>query len=266
MREDWKKIIEEEMMKDVESIMEEINSNPAYKDVVAPEEIHDRLFAQIHEYEQQRLYKQLSDEDKELIRLGKVYKKRRKLSKCLILVAAVLVVLGIGTVCIGKDENIFRVISSMFTGGERTLIDSESTELTTCVEAIEVYERIEAEYGLCPAELGYLPVDTKFEEAVFGTEIQNISMIYTTKNGTMVYTIRPNYRESSYGTIIKDEKLREYSIVVEDVEVDLTEYKILESDENRWVAHFYYRDIQYRLEITNMQQIEVEKIINNLKF
>lgn len=266
MREDWKKIIEEEMMKDVESIMEEINSNPAYKDVVAPEEIHDRLFAQIHEYEQQRLYKQLSDEDKELIRLGKVYKKRRKLSKCLILVAAVLVVLGIGTVCIGKDENIFRVISSMFTGGERTLIDSESTELTTCVEEVDVYERIEAEYGFWPVELGYLPLDAKFQEAIFGTEIQYITMIYKTEGGTIVYTIRPNYRESSNGTIIEEEKLREYSIVVKDVEVNLAEYKTAETGENRWVVRFEYQDVQYMLRITNMEQAEVEKIITNLKF
>lgn len=266
MREDWKKIIEEEMMKDVESIMEEINSNPAYKDVVAPEEIHDRLFAQIHEYEQQRLYKQLSDEDKELIRLGKVYKKRRKLSKYLILVAAVLVVLGIGTVCIGKDENIFRVISSMFTGGERTLIDSESTELTTCVEEVDVYERIEAEYGFWPVELKYLPIDAGFQEAVFSADIQSVTMTYTTNEGTIVYTIRPNYRESSYGTIVEDEKIHEYQIDVNDVEVMVTEYKIEDSNENRWAIHYEYHDVQYMLRITNMEQAQVEKIITNLKF
>ena len=129
MRDDWKKIIEKEMMEDAERIMEEVNSDPSLKDVIAPEEIHEKLFAQIHEYQKQKIFEQLSEEDKELIRLGKMYKKRRKWTKYLILVAAVLVVLGVGTVCIGEGEKIFQVISEMLRGKERTPVDVGETDL-----------------------------------------------------------------------------------------------------------------------------------------
>lgn len=36
----------------LEELMEQINRDPAYKNIEAPQEIHDRLFEQIREYEE----------------------------------------------------------------------------------------------------------------------------------------------------------------------------------------------------------------------
>lgn len=267
MRDDWKKIIEKEMMKDAERIMEEVNADPTLKDVKAPEEIHDKLFAQIHEYEKQRVHEQLSEEDRELIRLGKVYKKQRKWTKYLILVAAMLVVLGVGTVCIGEGGNVFGFMSRLFSGGEQTVVDSEDIEPIQYLAEDEAYEKIEEEYGFSPVRLEYLPDNTGFYEAVFSDDMQNVNMVYELENGTSIkYIIRPNYRESSLGIIIEDEKTQEYTCVVNDIEILLTEYNVVETKTNRWTALFVYQEAQYLLITTDMEQEEMEMIVNNLGF
>ena len=267
MRDEWKEIIQEEMMKDAERIMDEINADLSLKDVIAPEEIHEKLFAQIHEYERQRVFEQLSEEDKELIRLGKVYKKRRKWTKYLILVAAVLAVLGLGTVCIGEGEKVFSFMSRLFSGGDQTVVDSEEVEPIQYLDEDEAYEKIKKEYGFSPVRLEYLPNDTVFGEAVFSTEMQYVNMIYEINDkASVIYIIRPNYRESSYGTIIEDEKKQEYQMNVNNVEITVTEYNIVEIQENKWSVCFVYQDVQYLLRINNMEQAKVEKIINNLGF
>lgn len=267
MRDEWKEIIQEEMMKDAERIMDEVNADPSLKDVIAPEEIHEKLFAQIHEYERQRVFEQLSEEDKELIRLGKVYKKRRKWTKYLILVAAVLAVLGLGTVCIGEGEKVSQIISEMLHGKERKSVDLGETEVIKYLDEYEAYEKIEKEYGFSPVRLRYLPPNTGFCETVFSKDMQYVNIIYGINERTsIIYIIRPNYRESSYGTIIEDEKKQEYQMIVNNVEITVTEYNIMEIEENKWSVCFVYQDVQYLLRINNMEQGNVEKIINNLGF
>lgn len=267
MRDEWKDLIEKEMMIDAERIMEEINADPAFKDVKAPEELHDRVFAQIREYEEQRLLEQLSDADKELLRLGKVYKRRRKWKKCLILVAAVVGVLTFGTVCIGEDESIFSVMSRIFDGEEETVVDSEDVEPIVCIEEDEAFKEIEEIYGFTPVKLRYLPNNTTFFESVFSEDMQNVHMVYEMNDEIrIIYIIRPNYRESSFGAVIEDEKIREYQMIVENVEITVVEYNIAEKEENKWAVSFAYENVQYLLRINNVSQEEVEKIINNLRF
>lgn len=268
MRDDWKRIIKSEMMREASRIMEKINADPTLKDVKAPEEIYDQVFAQIREYEEQRTFEQLSEKDKELIRLGKVYKRRRKWNRCFILVAAVAVVLAVGTVCIGEDENIFSVISRMFTDDEQIIVNSENIEPITYIEESEAYEEIEKTYGFRPVRLRYLPQNTGFYEAVFSKDMQGINIIYEVNNETsIIYIIRPNYREASFGTIVEDEKIQEFQMSVNNnVIVTISEYRIEKTGESKWAAQFEYQNVQYMLRITNMHQEEVEKIIENLHF
>jgi hypothetical protein len=209
----------------------------------------------------------LSDEDKELIQLGKVYKKKRRFDRLVVALAAVIVGLWLGTVCIGHEGDVFSMMSRIFDKGEEVIIDSDSIEPIVYVEESEAYEQIEKEYGFTPVMLNYLPTDTSFKEAEFGKDIQGINMYYV-MNGraNIIYTIRPNYRESSLAIIVEDKKIREYTMVVNDVDISLTEYMIEDSGDNRWSIHWIYDNVQYLLRITNMEQSEAEEIINNLRF
>ena len=95
--EELKKIVKEGMETldaELEQVMKIINNDPALKDVKCPEEVHDKLFAQIAEYEEQKRLANLTDEEKEWIRYGKIYKKRHKWNRVAILIAAAGTVLA----------------------------------------------------------------------------------------------------------------------------------------------------------------------------
>lgn len=267
MNDEWKELIQKAMQEEAERILEEVNADPAMRDVQCPDSVREKLFAQIREYEEQKAYEQLSDEDKELIRLGKVYKKRRKWNKFMVLIAAVVAVLALGTVSMGEEKNILSFLKQILSGGERTTSDYGSTEPVLYDSEEELYEEIEKEYGFIPVKLDYLPQGLEFKEAVFGADIQSIYMYYGTKNSTDIsYNIRPNYRDSSFVTVIEDDKIQEYMMNVNGIEISLTEYNIEESNENRWSILWTYEEVQYTLNITDMKQAEVEKIINTLGF
>lgn len=265
--EDWKEFIKKEMDKSIDDIMAEIEADPKMKDVKPPEGMYEELMSKIHEHERQIIYDQLSDEDKKLIQLGKVYKKRRRFDRFVVALAAVIVGLWLGSVCIGDEGDVLRVVKQILNGGEQSVSDTGKTEMTHYDEEEELYEAIEEEYGFTPVKLEYLPTDSFFKEGAFSSDMQGINMYYV-KNGKIhiVYTIRPNYRESSLGIINEDEKKQEYTMVVQEVEVSLTEYNVEETGEKRWLLHWTHENVQYLLRITNEEQTEVEKIVKELAF
>lgn len=268
--EQLKRLVKEGMEWDAEEIIKIINSDPTLKDVKCPEEVHDRLFEQIRLYEEQKAQEardRLSHEDKELLRLGTIYRSRRKWNRYVVLAAALVAMLALGTVSIGEKDTFFNVISRLFSGGEQVIVDSEGIEPITYIDESEAYAEIEEEYGFVPIKLEYLPYNIEFLEATLGNEIQGINIIYgNADQADIIYVIRPNFRDSSFGTDIEDKKIQEYQMSVKDIDVSLTEYLIEDSGENRWAVQFEHQDVQYLLRITDMEQEEVEKIVNDLGF
>lgn len=265
--EDWKEFIKKEMGKSIDDIMAEIEADPKMKDVKPPEGMYEELMEKIHEHERQTIYEQLSDEDKELIQLGKVYKKKRRFDRFVVILAAMIVGLWLGTVCIGDEGDILRIVSTKLFGNDKTEINSGNVDPILYTQEEKVIEEIEHKYGFTPVRLDYLPLKTVFCEATFIPDIQGVNMVYEIGNETSLkYIIRPNYRESSFGIIFEDEKIQEYTIVVCDTDILITEYNIVGTGKNRWCISFEYQEVQYLLSITNMEQREVEKIVNNLGF
>lgn len=267
MHDEWRQIIGAEMEKEAEEIMKEVNSDPALKDVQAPPEIREALLQQIQEYEKQKIYDQLTDEDRELIQLGKCYKKTRKLGRYLVIAMAIVFILAMGSVSVGKGKNISRVISRMFAGREQTVSNSGDTAPSRYGEEAELREKIEEVYGFVPVRLMYFPEKTVFYEGVLGQDIQGANLIYEMQNGSsLIYIIRPEYRNSSIGTDVEDKKNQEYEMKVNGVSVTVTEYIIEETGVQKWAARFVYENVLYLLRVTDIEQKEMEKIINNLHF
>lgn len=268
--EQLKRLVKEGMEWDAEQIMKVINSAPTLKDVKCPEVVHDRLFEQIRLYEEQKAQQardRLSHEDKELLRLGTICRRRRKWNRYVALAAALVAILALGTVSIGEKDCFFNVLTRFFSGGEQVIVDSEGIEPITYIDESEAYAKIEELYGFTPVKLEYLPYNVEFLEAVMGDEIQGINIIYgNAEQADIIYIIRPNFRKSSFGTDIEDKKIQEYQMHVNDIAISLTEYLIEDSNQNRWSVQFEYQNVQYLLRITNMKQEEVEKIVNDLGF
>lgn len=267
MFDDWKNMLEEEMEREADLIMEEVNSDPLLQDVEAPPGMYEELMEQINEYERQMALKRLSDEDKEYMRLGKEYKKRRKNNQILMLAVAAVAAFTVGTVSIGENQSIFGFVSRLFKGGDQVIVNSDDIEPILYIDENELYEDIEKEYGFVPVTLGYLPEDVVFYEATFSKDIQTINIIYETSDNTsLVYVIRPNYRDASLGMVVEDAKIQEYQMKVRDVNVVVTEYQIVESGERKWTIHFEYEEATYMVRVLGMKQEEVERMVMNLVF
>lgn len=250
---------------DPEIILEEINNDPELRDVKAPDDLYDKVFAQIREYEEQKRLAALTDEDRELIRLGKIHRKRLSRRKYVVLAAALIAVFAIGTVSMGNDRNLLTYLKQLVLGGEQTVSDKGSIDPIQYADEAIAYEKIENSYEFSPVKLEYLPDGFVFQEADYYEDMQEIYMYYGNQNEAgIIYTIKPNFRESSYATIIEDEKIQEYSMRVGNTEVNLIEYRITDSTSNRWLVNWTFQEVQYVLNITDMERGEVELIVNGL--
>lgn len=267
MNDEWKEIIGAEWEKEAEEIMAEVDADPAMKDVQAPPELREELYQKIRELEKQKIYDQLTEEDQELIKLGKCYKKQHKYGRYVFAAMAVIAFLTMGNVSVGAGKRISRVFTRLFAGREQTTSDSGDTKPSIYDDEAEIRQKIEDAFGFAPVKLVYLPEKTVFYEGVFGTEIQGASLIYEMHNGSsLIYVIKPNYREGSIGIDIEDREIQKYHMNVNDVDVSVTEYVIEESGTQKWMAQFVYEDVLYMIRVTDIDQKEMEKIVNNLHF
>lgn len=257
----------EELVKSAKCIMEEVNADQDVVDRPLPPHIHEKIMQRIDAYEAKRETERLSAEEVEFIRLGKLYKKKRKMRKYFVLAAAVIGVLAFGITSMGENEKIFDRFKIMTTGREQTQINSsDSVVKETDWSEDEVYEEIESKYGFYPVKLDYLPDGIGFLEVDINEEIPNIYMLYGTNEDVKIsYQIRPNYRDSSWGKDVEDELLEEYEMQVDDVTLHLERYCVKNGVE-RWVVEFKHESASYSLIIVDYEKDEVEKIVENLYF
>lgn len=266
----WKEFIQREMDKEldeIEGVLEKINNDPVMKEWKMSDTVRDGILEKIQagEAEQSRL----SDDEKELIRLGMVYKKRRKWDKLLVLVAAVVCALAVGVTSIGGPKRVFEKFGWNIGDREQTNIDTDDDRIKEpdVVSEAEAYEKIEEEFGFYPVRLDYLSDGIEFDELIITEGAENIYLNYIGVNEeSIVYFIYPNYRAGSIGRDVEDELIDEYEKVVSDNTITIKEYLIEDNQESRYKASFEYLNVHYYLEIHNVESQEVEKIIENLYF
>lgn len=268
-----KRFLQDEMNREADLIMKEVDSDPSLSDVVAPDEIYDDLMQQIHEYEAEQANKnsQASEEEQELIRLGKLYKKKRSRRKYFVLLLAGVVVLAYGITSIGGGKKVFTEMKRMLgdkdtyvkvDSGEGEKIDSE--QITTEEDA---YDEIEEKLGFYPVRLYYLPEGMQFEEATVESEIQNARLYYSdNKDRILQFGIFTKNRTGSIGTDREDALLREYEQNVNGTIMNIKEYEVQDNHIARWSVAFEYKDIQYTIFLMGINEKEMNKIIENLYF
>ena len=265
----WKEFIQKEMdkeMEEIEGVLEKINNDPVMREWKAPEGLRDGLFEQIHAKEAEK--SRLSDDEKELIRLGMVYKKRRKWNKLLVLAAAVVCALAVGVTSIGGPKKVIEKVQGILESRERinndTNEDGRVDEIEVATEA-EAFQKVEDKFGFYPVAFDYLPEGIKFDEIIITEGAQNIYLNYVGDNQeTIVYFVYPNYRTGSIGRDVEDKLIDEYEKVVSDITINIKEYLIEENQESRYIAQFEYQNVYYVLRMNNVEEVEVEKIIENL--
>ncbi len=266
----WKRFLKNEMdkeMQEIDSILEEMENNPDTKGLQAPDTMWEGLAAKIQSAQENE--ERLTDEEQELIRLGMVYKKRKKWNKVAVLVAAVICMLAIGVTSMGGPSKVIQKVQGMLESRERINTDTEDGRMQAIetISEVEAYQKIEDDFGFYPVSLDYLPEGIEFESITPADDAQNICMCYGgEKEENIVYTIFPNYRISSIGRDVEDILIDEYDKVIQGNAVNVKKYDTEETKTNRYMITFEYQNVCYILKIFDVADNEVEKIIENLYF
>lgn len=267
-----KRLLQEGMEYEADRIMAEVESDPTLKDVVAPEEIYIKLEQQIREHQEQeeRERQSRAKEDEELIRLGKIYKKKRSRRKYYVLLVAVLCALGVGTVSFGDGKKVFTKIQGIFNKGTHTRIsDGDDDKFDGQINASEedAYAQINDKFGIHPVRMFYLPEGVKFIEANLQEDLQYVHMRYSDeKNKNISYKVLTKNREGSSFMDIEDKLIGETEKHVGETSISIKEYEIEENKTIRWVVEFVYKEAQYTIVFSGIEENEVEQTVEKLNF
>ena len=267
-------LTEEELklIEETERFMEEVYSDPEVANAPLPKGMRENIFREIRAREAERERQKeaiLTNEEKELIRLGKRYKRTRKLQRYLVLAAALILAMALGITSMGGPEKVLEKVSWMIAGRHQTNMDSGNERVVRMDEEItedEVYQKVEEKLKVSPVRLDYRPERVGFLEGDVFEDTSSALIVYGMGDEVNIsYNIRPNYQVSSWGKDIEDEFLDEKVMHVNDVAVDVKTYEVSDG-QKRITATFVYQEVGYSLAFTDLEMETVEKVINELYF
>lgn len=264
-------------------------------------EMKERLEKRIEEYEKQRelqeqLYAQLSEEDREALKLGKELQRQRKIDvsskesqrkknrrtktgswkKNIVSAAAgigivIAVTSGFTIASVGGPKQALEIAREMF--GERTRItvngiteekrnESGMNEMDAEEQA---YQQVKDELGFDPVRLGYLPEGMVFEDIAIDKNSQEVYMHYYKEKEDLTFIMQKRYIAGKTAIDIEDQMVSQQYISIEKGNVLLTEYQIKDINSKTISAEFEYNQTWYCI-YGQIGNDEMKKVINNLVF
>lgn len=261
MKKRWRKAFREELERDAEQIMKEVNSDPNLKDVKAPEGIHTRLMNQIQS--------ERTQEERELIALGRIYKKRRKQNKFVVVAAAVLIIMALGITSLGGPERIIQTMRSMVGDRERTYVDQRGEQVTDVdvTDEEKAYQTIKEKFNVEPVGLRVLPTGMEFANVVIEEETQNARLYYESGDGkTIACTMWFNYRITTTGVGVEDDIIDTREMEISGNSILVKKYEDNGTGVPRWRVEFEHQKVQYFITLHGVTEAEIEKFVKNLYF
>lgn len=260
---------EEELNREMEKILAEVDADEELANVEVPKGLFEAVSKEIQQIENQKARDNLSEEDKELLYYGKLYKRQMKKRKYLVLAAILVLSLAVGMTSMGGPRKLLQKVTGTLSGREQEMVDANDGSIsnTTGWTEEEAYAEIEKKFGFRPVKLDYLPKDVGFEEMLMEYDIQGAQLLYfkDDKVSLRIY-IQTNNRTGSHGFDIEDIEVQTYAIQKQQCEICITEYVVEKTKEIRWTATFEDNEVFYYIMGFDMIQEEFERIINNLIF
>lgn len=262
---------------------EEENDIQADDTIEVPEGTKEALRAkidqQIEEMKKEKVYAQLSEEDRKALELGrkimaeeqekteaKVVHKKKRFKMYFGLAAVLVLVMAVGITSIGGPERIVRMLKQAVGDREVEKVTSSEDSKTMVEEnEEEAYQEVGDEFGIEPVKIMGGPVDLKFERLEFDKELQVAEMIYSYREENVVYFINASYTDASWGVDVEDEIIATNIKEYRGCKIEIKEYRILETNEERYSAKFKYKGLEYFL-IGTMQGEKFNLILDKLLF
>lgn len=252
-----KKLLSEE-----EKITKEMQDDTAVHGAKAPIEMRSRILREIRMREAEKEGSHLTAEEQELLRLGKIYKRKLKYRKYCVLVATAVAVLAMGSISMCESKKMIQTMLRKTGDGYQFHLNVGDDVYVTSVKESEAYQKIEKQYGFYPVRMQYLPKGIHFYDAQIKKNAVALEISYITeKNGTLDYIIFPHCKNAKIIPISEGIKKEAFELSIQGVVVHLQRY-----DAERWNVTFVYKNVGYCMRATRMERAEIEKIVRNLKF
>lgn len=247
--------LENEMKKEAEQIEKKVREDRSLDDIKVSDEMEKELFNKIQDYEYDKRHK-------------KVVRKKKK-SKLVIGALAAVLILVCGSVMTSVgSKSYWKTLWNDSNGDEQNNgIDVENMESieTEDIDEMEVDKKITKVMGVSLVKMQYKPKDMVLKRYIIDKEQRMAVLFYQYGEKVIKYYMYTNSTDSSFGEKTVDQLLDEYEFQNGKHSILVKQYEIKDSDEERYIAEFEYKDIHYQIKGT-IEKEEFEKILENLFF
>ena len=247
--------LENEMKKEAEQIEKKVRKDKSLDDITVSDEMEKELFNKIQDYEYDNRHK-------------KVVRKKKK-SKLVIGALAAVLILVCGSVMTSVgSKSYWKMLWNDSNGDEQNNgIDVENMESieTEDIDEMEVDKKITKVMGVSLVKMQYKPKDMVLKRYIIDEEQRMAILFYQYGEEVIKYYMYTNSTDSSFGEKTVDQLLDEYEFQNGKHSILVKQYEIKDSDEERYIAEFEYKDIHYQIK-GSMEKEEFEKILENLFF
>lgn len=277
--------MEEQMQKEAEQIEEELKKNPEIARLSPGDGAKERLYERIEEYERQQAVRRLSPEDQEALRLGRQIQQEKareeeskaasrpgsgskRFFKRLAGVAAVFVIVAaVGITGVGGPDRVREVLQQMVGNREVTKVNSDDKDVLKSDDEKEeeAYQEIEDELGIYPVKLIKRLPYMNFTDMQLDSDLRVANIFYNNNGEIISYIINCSQEDATWGADIEDTLMQEYNYPINNVQILIQEYVVVETGDKKYSAQFEYKDVHYQL-TGIMTREQIEEIINNLYF
>lgn len=247
--------LENEMKKEAEQIEKKVREDKSLDDITVSDEMEKELFNKIQDYEYDKRHK-------------KVVRKKKK-SKLVIGALAAVLILVCGSVMTSVgSKSYWKTLWNDSNGDEQNNgIDVENMESIESEDIDEVgaYKEIAKVMGDSLVRMEYKPRGMVLKRYTIDKEQRMAVLFYQYGEEIIKYYMYINLTDSSFGEKTVDRLLDEYEFQNGKHSILVKQYEIKDSDEERYIAEFEYKDIHYQIK-GSMEKEEFEKILENLFF
>lgn len=279
-------LLEEEMLKEAEAILAEVNNDKKLQEFSLPEDFDKEMEQKLLQYEKEReQYANLSDEDKEALRIGRemkllkgleeleveektvAFRKKKSLKARLLVALVAVMVMGLGITAFGDTPFITKLIKHDVEDREVTIMETDKEDTSGEVQSDEweVYQQMEEMFGSPVVNMVYIPDDSSFTNANIDEVLKMSTLRYDCENGFIEYKIYATYRNQSVGYDVEDELISEEELIVDGNNIRIKEYLVGSEKTTKYIATFENQGLQYILS-SNVEKEEFEEIVKNLNF
>lgn len=263
---------------------EEENDIQADDTIEVPEGTKESLRAkidqQIEEMKKEKIYAQLSEEDRKALELGrkimaeeeqekteaKVVHKKKRFKMYFGLAAVLILVMAVGITSIGGPERIVRMLKQAVGDREVEQVDSSDENLVIMEKSEEeAYQKVEKVFGIRPVSVFGRPDGMTFSRMEMDENLQIAELLYNYEGETVIYLINASYTDASLGIDIEDELVTVYNKNVKNNNIEVKEYEIQSNGLKRYSAYFNYKGLEYYL-VGTMDKENFEIILDKLYF